>query len=161
MQDDSIDPVAREHMKEQLEAAAEENYLLTSQVHSQIASDKNVEVLKGPDTYVDLINGYLMSEWTWFKAIANDVEKDDSLVPDTCEHVDPLHPAIWVALLNHPNKFWCFDCAQEESDKEETKDACDRCSAYTAKFYDFAIALGNIQLIGSICKSCVDKASSN
>lgn len=148
------------HLKDQLEAAAEQAGDVSNSVNNYMMREMGREAAAGITSYEKLIQGYLMEKWTWFHPLLPGSGLEP-FAPHHCDHVDPNHPGIWYGLMNIPNWFWCQECAGEVIKTNEDRDAhvCDRCSdPNTHQFYDFSVPLGNILMIGSICKSCVDKS---
>jgi len=154
------DPTFKAHFQDQLEAAYEQTWETTQLLNKHLIEDLGKTIKTS--VYLDtVINGYILEKWTWFSTL--DAVKKGEIPftpPETCSHIDPLHPAAWMGLLNYPNKFWCMQCASDRVLLDQEKDAhvCDRClNDNTHKFYDFALPVGNIQIIGSICGMCVAK----
>lgn len=143
------------HLADQLAAAAEQaretaiqgtDYMVTDA--GRVPTGETIEVS-------DLLSSYLMEEWTWFSNL-----RTAPFAPDHCEHVDPSHPAMWFGILNYPNHFWCQECAADKVNEDEEVDRhkCDRCAKQgVTEFYDISFPAGNILIVGSVCRDCVDR----
>lgn len=153
-------PAFRTHFMDQFEAAMDHSTEMSKALIDSMAKNEGRKVERTL-AMKKAVSGYLLEKWTWFSSIGNMVEEDLFTPPDTCSHIDPLRPAPWMGLLNYPNKFWCLPCASNQVLLDEEKDAhvCDRCLRDNVhKFYDFVLPIGNVQIVGSVCGVCVEKA---
>lgn len=161
---DENDEILQARMKEHLEAAATQNQQVYDASRYIMDNIMDIEPIDKKRTRKEILGGYLLEEWTWLNDIATSVEAgEDGVVPapEHCEHVDPLNPTIWVALISTPNKLFCMECAgvAVEEDVQSGRELCDRCheTNWSGEFFEFAMPIVNIQVMGSICKGCLDK----
>jgi hypothetical protein len=150
------------HTKEMLEAAAEQTQNIATMANRVMTENFDYENVNKARTRAEIVSGYLLEEWTWLSSLESKIEAEEDIpAPDHCEHVDPTNPTVWIALLAKPNTLLCMDCAMDAATKdiESGQELCDRCHVPNpdAEFYDFMMPIVNIQMMGSICKGCLDK----
>jgi len=156
------DDIRFAHFQEQLEAAS---YTASGTHHAtmhMLEENHDYSRVEKNRSRLELVKGYLLEEWTWLNTLQEKIDNDEEIpAPEHCEHIDPMHPTVWVGLLAKPNSLLCMECALETATKDvqSGQELCDRCHETNAsgEFYEFMMPLVNIQLIGSICKSCLDK----
>lgn len=153
--------IVEAHTQEMLEAAAEQAREAATMANLVMTESLDYESVNKSRTRSQIVSGYLLEEWTWLTSLQSKIEADEEIpAPDHCEHIDPTNPTVWVALLSKPNTLFCMDCALEyaEADIASGKELCDRChQSNYGEFYDFVMPIVNIQMMGAICKSCLDK----
>jgi hypothetical protein len=161
MEDNQNDSIREAHFKEQIEAAA----MQASVVHTSTMDAMDglgYETVDKSRTKSEILKSYLLEEWTWLTSLEKKIENDEDVpAPEHCEHIDPMNPTIWVGMLAKPNTLLCMECAMDAGTKdvESGKELCDRCRLpnLSGEFYEFVMPIVNIQLMGSICKDCLDK----
>lgn len=162
-EDNGLDnSIARAHLKDQLDAAAEQAMDTAKKATQYMIDHAGRTTTSGEMSVGELLESYLMEDWDWFRAITD--PELEPFEPEHCEHVDPEHPAMWYGLLNFPDKFWCKPCVEQAVAEygEIDKYKCDRCSTEDIhQFFDIGFPIGNILMIGSVCKDCVDKTTSS
>jgi len=157
----SDDEILYARIEEQLQAAAEDT-------DAAFRKSENLKEEMGytqsgkARTRKEIISGYLLQEWTWITSLQEKYDNDEDIpAPEHCEHVDPLNPTIWVGFVKNPNYIYCMDCALQQSLKDEEDPSyphtCHRCAVEAEDFYEFSMPIVNIQMIGIICKDCLDK----
>jgi hypothetical protein len=159
--DDQINAIREARAAEHLEAAGEH----ASEVHQNLVhvlEDLEYSKVNKSRSRSELVQGYLLEEWTWLTTLEEKVlAEEDVPAPEHCEHIDPMNPTIWIGMLAQPNTLYCMDCALEKANKdiESGQELCDRCheTNESGEFYEFVMPIVNIQFMGSICKSCIDK----
>lgn len=162
MENNQNEEIKMAHIKEQLEGAAETAHMAaaaTNRIMTESLDYSNVEKSR---TRQQIVSGYLFEEWTWLTSLEQKIEDDEDIpAPDHCEHIDPENPTVWIAMLATPNKLFCMNCALDAAteDVESGKELCDRCHTPnpSGEFYDFMMPIVNIQMMGAICKGCLDK----
>jgi hypothetical protein len=161
MENNQDNAIREAHFKEQMEAASD----VANTSHSQlmdVLEDLEYESVNKVRTKADLVNGYLLEEWTWLTNLQEKYDNEEDIpAPKHCIHVDPMNPTVWVGRLAQPNVLLCMDCALEEGQKDVATglELCDRCHTTneSGEFYEFVMPIVNIQMMGSICESCMSK----
>lgn len=159
---DPDDAIRQAHFHEQLEAAGSQASVLHSETMDALMNSLDYAEVDKNRTKKEVVEGYLMQEWTWLTSLEKKIENDEDVpAPKHCGHIDPMNPTVWVGMLATPNTLFCMECALErgQEDVESGLELCDRCHTTneSGEFYEFVMPIVNIQLMGSICKSCLDK----
>ena len=160
--DDQINAIKEARFKEQMEAASEQAAGVQYNLMNVLTDSLQYSNVNKNRSRIELVKGYLLQEWTWLTTLEDKVSAgEDVPAPKHCEHIDPLNPTVWVGMLAQPNTLYCMDCAIEEGNKDVASgnELCDRChkTNSSGEFYEFVMPIVNIQFMGSICKSCLDK----
>jgi hypothetical protein len=162
---DNQDPnyaIKEARFNEQIEAASEHARSVHTNFIETVTENFDYDPVDKNRSRRSLITGYLLEEWTWLTDLEARVAADEDIpAPKHCEHIDPMNPTVWVGMLAQPNTLYCMDCALEQAstDVESGEELCDRCHTTneSGEFYEFVMPIVNIQFMGSICKSCLDK----
>ncbi len=154
--------IAEAHTKEMLEAAAEQTQSIAADAGRIMTETLDYSYVQKPRDRKEIVSGYLLEEWTWLTTLESKIAaEEDIIAPEHCDHIDPTNPTVWIALLAKPNTLLCMDCAMDVATKdvESGQELCDRCHQpnIDAEFYEFMMPIVNIQMMGSICKGCLDK----
>lgn len=162
MENNQDDAIRMAHVREHLEAAAENAYKAAEAANRIMTESLDYSNVEKSRTKQQIVSGYLFEEWTWLTSLESNIEyEDEFMAPDHCDHIDPQNPTVWVAMLATPNKLFCMECALDAAteDVESGKELCDRCHQPnpSGEFYDFMMPIVNIQMMGAICKGCLDK----
>jgi hypothetical protein len=156
------DAIRIAHFEEQMEAAGNQASKIHSETIDTLLGSLDYAEVDKSRTKQEVVKGYLLEEWTWLTTLQEKFDNDEEIpAPKRCEHIDPMNPTVWIGLLAKPNTLFCMDCAVEHghADVESGLELCDRCHTTneSGEFYEFVMPIVNIQLMGSICKSCLDK----
>jgi len=160
--EDQINAIKEARFNEQIEAAGEHAAKVHHDLMNVFQEQFDYAKVDKNRSRASLVKGYLLEEWTWLTTLEDKVSAgEDVPAPKHCEHVDPMNPTVWVGMLAQPNMLYCMDCALEEGSKDVASgnELCDRChiTNESGEFYEFVMPVVNIQFMGSICKSCLDK----
>jgi len=160
--DDQINAIKEAHFTEQIEAAGEHARGVHHNLMNVLTDSLDYSKVDMDHSRTNLIKGYLLEEWTWLTTLEEKVAAGEEVpAPDRCSHIDPMNPTIWIGMLAQPNTLYCMECAVEQGNKDVSsgEELCDRCHTTneSGEFYEFVMPIVNIQFMGSICKSCLDK----
>ena len=160
--DDQINSIQEAHFTEQIEAAGEHARGVHHNLMNVLTDSLDYSKVDLNRSRTNLIKGYLLKEWTWLTTLEEKVAAGEEVpAPDRCSHIDPMNPTIWIGMLAQPNTLYCMECAVEQGTKDVSsgEELCDRCHTTneSGEFYEFVMPIVNIQFMGSICKSCLDK----
>jgi hypothetical protein len=162
MENDEINAIREARATEQLEAAGEHAKEVHHNLMNVLTDNLDYSRVDKSQSRADIVKGYLLEEWTWLTTLEEKVAAgEDVPAPDRCDHIDPMNPTIWIGMLAQPNTLYCMECAVEQGSKDVSsgEELCDRCHTTneSGEFYEFVMPIVNIQFMGSICKSCLDK----
>ena len=161
MEDNQNNSIREAHFKEQIEAAAMQASVIHTSTMDALET-MEYEAVDKKRTKAEILKSYLLEEWTWLTGLQDKIENNEDVhAPKHCEHIDPMNPTVWVGMLAKPNTLLCMDCALDAGteDVASGQELCDRCHLPnpSGEFYEFVMPVVNIQLMGAICKDCLDK----
>jgi glycerophosphoryl diester phosphodiesterase len=161
MENNEDQNIALAHAEEMIEAAAEQAKHIAATASRVMIDTFDYHHVDKNRTRSEIVSGYLLKEWTWLNTLESKIEAEEDIpAPEHCDHIDPKNPTVWIALLSKPNTLFCMECALEyaNADIATGKELCDRChETNDGEFYDFMMPIVNIQMMGAICKGCLDK----
>jgi hypothetical protein len=160
--DDQINAIKEARANEQIEAAGAHAAEVHHNLMNALEDHFEYEKVKKDRSRAEIVKGYLLEEWTWLTTLEDKVNAEEDVpAPDHCAHIDPLNPTVWIGMLAQPNTLYCMECAMDQANKDVStgQELCDRCHTTneSGEFYEFVMPIVNIQFMGSICKSCLDK----
>lgn len=152
------DKIKDAHIREQFEGAAEDAMRRTVAAEAMLEESGYEPFIAVDFDLARLLKSSLFAKWKILARFRG--EEATQTAPDLCPHLSFGHPEVWHGLLACPDFAMCSECFNEMGSIlfEGKRATCDVCDITTSRLGVLHVPIGNIQVSGMACESCVNRA---